>query len=554
MRPRWLYIGIFSWMAVVGGRFLAIFMESHLGWNTDEIGSVLAAAQGVGLLTKACWSGTTADRWELNYPGYGHAMMMVGGIIFGTLALFGHDLIPLEWWEIHVLFRLLYAFGLAMIFPAMDGMCLEYLTTKSITTTTTTTTTKVVVDTEGSDKTNSHQGWARERLWGAVSWGITNIILAIGLDRIGFRIIRTMSLIVTTLVLLIVYGYTKGLRQVPTRLGYAVGNQDCNLPHDDTMTEAGHEDDDPETNQEENAIPSSNTHKDSQATTEATKSTLQILLLLGSTLFGASFMVAQITQSSGQAIVDQLVFLYFADELGSSYTIMGMTVVLTIIFEIPIFQMAPWFLNKWGPGPLIPLAAISYVSRVIGYSLITNPIHVLWLEPLHGVTYACVATAGVEIVVVTLQRASMDASSTSSSYSSSSSKETVTRSSNSSAGQSALQVLIGNGSISGLLAGGWLQETFGPRIMYRVSAFVVATGASLFTIALFRQERETPKYPSVAIEDEDDNDNSSLSPCVHQKNDIIGKGKTDTSLTSLQPRRTLELVSLVDRDDENIAR
>ena len=68
---------------------------------------------------------------------------------------------------------------------------------------------------------------------------------------------------------------------------------------------------------------------------------------------------------------------------------MGWTVVLTVAFEIPLFQIAPLRLKAWGPGILIPMAAVSYVVRVFGYSLIPegHVAYVLCLEPLHGVTY-----------------------------------------------------------------------------------------------------------------------------------------------------------------------
>lgn len=90
------------------------------------------------------------------------------------------------------------------------------------------------------------------------------------------------------------------------------------------------------------------------------------------------------------SVVDSLVFLFF-EYLGSSYTVMGMTVLLTVSFEIPIFRMAPALLERFGSGTLLLVASFSYIVRAVGYSCI--PVGHIWyvlgLEPLHGVTYAC---------------------------------------------------------------------------------------------------------------------------------------------------------------------
>ena len=88
--------------------------------------------------------------------------------------------------------------------------------------------------------------------------------------------------------------------------------------------------------------------------------------------------------------MDNLVFIFF-EYLGSSYTIMGMTVLLTVSFEIPIFQVAPSLLERFGSGTLLLVASACYIVRAVGYSCIPKGhiLYVLGLEPLHGVTYAC---------------------------------------------------------------------------------------------------------------------------------------------------------------------
>lgn len=72
---------------------------------------------------------------------------------------------------------------------------------------------------------------------------------------------------------------------------------------------------------------------------------------------------------SSALLVENLVFLFF-EFLGSSNTICGIAVALTVLFEIPIFHVAPTLLRNYGVGWLLLLANAFFVVRVIGYTLI----------------------------------------------------------------------------------------------------------------------------------------------------------------------------------------
>eukprot|EP00560_Eucampia_antarctica_P003146 CAMPEP_0197837232 /NCGR_PEP_ID=MMETSP1437-20131217/31510_1 /TAXON_ID=49252 ORGANISM="Eucampia antarctica, Strain CCMP1452" /NCGR_SAMPLE_ID=MMETSP1437 /ASSEMBLY_ACC=CAM_ASM_001096 /LENGTH=149 /DNA_ID=CAMNT_0043444099 /DNA_START=123 /DNA_END=572 /DNA_ORIENTATION=+ len=136
----------------------------------------------------------------------------------------------------------------------------------------------------------------------------------------------------------------------------------------------------------------------------------------------------------------------------------GLTVAVTVMFEIPIFEYAPLMLQRFGLGPLLQISAIAYIVRVIGYTFIPqyHPALVLFLEPLHGVTYACATASSVEFA---------------SQYSPKGYEAS---------GQGILSLFGGAGVFIGLLAGGLLGELFGPRVMYRCLAANVAFGAALF--------------------------------------------------------------------------
>ena len=150
---------------------------------------------------------------------------------------------------------------------------------------------------------------------------------------------------------------------------------------------------------------------------------------------------------------------------------MGLTVILTVAFEIPIFHVAPKLLQEWGASVLLLVAAGCYITRVIGYTLIPEGkvYLVLLLEPLHGVTFACATTAGVEVLSQLTPRGSEGTA------------------------QSLLQLFVGTGAVLGLLFGGWAVEALGPRMMYRMAALVVLLGSSLFASVRLRHGEAIPK-------------------------------------------------------------
>jgi hypothetical protein len=94
------------------------------------------------------------------------------------------------------------------------------------------------------------------------------------------------------------------------------------------------------------------------------------------------------------SVVENLIFLYF-EFLGGSNTLCGLTVAVTVLFELPIFHYASEVL-RWMELPvwMFQWGCVAYVVRVIGYSIVpeSRAMWVLVLEPLHGVTIGFVLT------------------------------------------------------------------------------------------------------------------------------------------------------------------
>merc|ERR1712048_121926 len=154
----------------------------------------------------------------------------------------------------------------------------------------------------------------------------------------------------------------------------------------------------------------------------------------------------------GMALMEDLIFLYFQD-LHASYTICGLSVVVTVIFEIPFFAVAPTMLKAFGTEGLLFLAGLCWIVRGVGYTLIPGGAWILIFEPFHGVTYAAWQTSSVEYMA------------------------SITPPHLSASGQtflSSLRNLLG--TTTGNLFGGMVIDHFGEAALYRGVAVAVAIG------------------------------------------------------------------------------
>jgi MFS family permease len=437
-RPRSLYAAVFVWLSITGGRFLAPFLEHEAGLSGFQIGMLLSLYQLVSVASSFV-SGSIGDAMESKYPGKGRALVLVVAVGMGSLLVLLHGVAH---WVSSPVFETVYWYGLlrvfsavssSFVFPALDSICLEYLK---------------------QQPDRSPQEYGKERLFGAISWAVINGCLGFYLDVTAgdfALVIYPTTIASTLLVFATVFVYWRNCHNASVSSTGRFKKRSSNL-------EAAGEP--PEENNKSGAS--------SCTTTDTTVAAEQIppsslLRTICMSWFGLSFVVCTITLSSGQAVVEHLVFLFF-EILGSTYTMMGLTVILTVAFEIPIFHIAPKLLHEWGAGVLLLVAAGCYITRVIGYTLIPEGkvALVLLLEPLHGVTFACATTAGVEVLSRLTPRGSEATA------------------------QSLLQLFVGAGSVMGLLFGGWATEALGQRIMYRMAALVVLLGSVVFGSVLFR--------------------------------------------------------------------
>lgn len=487
-RPRLLYGSVFVWISVTGGRFLAPLLQDA-GLTESQIGLCLALQT---VLSSVCSSasGAYADARELQLPGRGRAQALLGGIVLGSSAfllqgLLHHyrqnqgnnestnddgDLVSTVVW--HMVLRCVYAASTSMVSPVLDGLTLDFLNSHN---------------SDGNNK-SSKSDFGQERLWGAVSWAIANLIIGPSLDRWGFVSLYIYAVISTVGVIATIVIYTtsqqrldqKGYTTVPVETTASISVLD---PHVDVLD--GYEDEVQSPipkgfiKQKSHIVEDSESIHDNKDTVPFHK----LVQLLFITSFGVAFMLALFCLSIGAAVVESLIFLYF-EVLGSSFTLCALTVLLTVLFEIPIFHVAPKLLKTYGSANMLLLACICYMTRVVGYSIVPegHPWWVLLFEPLHGITYACASLSSVDFVAQLVPEG----------YEAS--------------GQGMLYTLRGCGSVVGLLFGGYGAEFFGPRIMYRVLATIVSIGFGVLLMASFNQ----PFRQSPVLDEGNDRNNQKL--------------------------------------------
>ena len=182
----------------------------------------------------------------------------------------------------------------------------------------------------------------------------------------------------------------------------------------------------------------------------------------GSRCLLGTFFVLMFALAAGMSLVENLLFLYFAEDLKTSYSVMGLSVVVTVSFEIPLFALSGIMLRRLGEVRMILIGVACYSIRVFAYTMIddSNKLLVLLFEPMHGITVACAYSARVIYV----------------------SKALATENSQALA-QSTITVITALGMMVGTFTGGFMEQFLGSGFMYRFYATLVAMCALVYYFA-----------------------------------------------------------------------
>ncbi|KAG2499955.1 hypothetical protein HYH03_002240 [Edaphochlamys debaryana] len=102
------------------------------------------------------------------------------------------------------------------------------------------------------------------------------------------------------------------------------------------------------------------------------------------------FLVTATIMGYGFGTIDSFLFLYL-QQMGATGTLMGLTLTVTCMAEVPAFQLQDRLLDSWGVTAALDLVQLVYVLRLALYTLLPRLGAVAWVLPievLHGVTFA----------------------------------------------------------------------------------------------------------------------------------------------------------------------
>jgi len=213
--------------------------------------------------------------------------------------------------------------------------------------------------------------FGQARLYGAVSWALMSIVIGYLAEMTGSWAIATIPAALLGALLTVMTGRALLLET----------EEDRNTDYARVI--------------EEDTEDSTITKNDEQGDSVTP---LGALRKFTATAFSTVFLLSLFALSTGTSIVEFLSFEYFTSQLQASPSLNGWTVLVTVIFEVPIFHYAGTLERRIGYIKMLMISMLSYSTRVIGYTLVPEAWMILLLEPLHGVTYALGKTASISFV------------------------------------------------------------------------------------------------------------------------------------------------------------
>jgi MFS transporter, PPP family, 3-phenylpropionic acid transporter len=170
------------------------------------------------------------------------------------------------------------------------------------------------------------------------------------------------------------------------------------------------------------------------------------------------FLITALIASMGSGIVHNYLFLYLSD-LGASETLMGLSLTMATLSEMPVFFFSGWLLRKVGARGLLLVAITAYVVRLLAYTLMPPVWLVLPINLLHGLTFSALWVAGVSYV-----------------------NEVTPKGSGATAQGLFSGLTMGLGSATGAVLGGTLYDSLGPIVVFQAAALWIAVGLIFFWV------------------------------------------------------------------------
>ena len=105
-----------------------------------------------------------------------------------------------------------------------------------------------------------------------------------------------------------------------------------------------------------------------------------------------TFLIVILVMGTCMATIEVFLF-WFLQDLNGSHLLMGLSLCMTCITEVPIMFYSGHLIKWIGHHGVLYLTFVCYTVRYLSYSFIPNAWYVLAIEPLHGITFGAMWAA-----------------------------------------------------------------------------------------------------------------------------------------------------------------
>ncbi len=160
----------------------------------------------------------------------------------------------------------------------------------------------------------------------------------------------------------------------------------------------------------------------------------------------------------GMATINTYQFVYMQD-IGMSKTLMGISLTLSTLSELPIMFFADYLVRKLKPSGLLVLGMAAIGARLLLYAAFNFPVGLLLAQVIHGLTFPLIWIAGVSF-----------------------SHEHAPAGLDATAQGLFGSVMMNFGGAAGSFLGGLVYQSAGGRGMYLTFGLLVLCGLGLFSL------------------------------------------------------------------------
>jgi PPP family 3-phenylpropionic acid transporter len=171
------------------------------------------------------------------------------------------------------------------------------------------------------------------------------------------------------------------------------------------------------------------------------------------------FLLVVLIQGMSLSIFLNFLFLHLED-MGASRALMGLSLTVATVSELPFWFYSDRLLDKWGSRRLLMFSLVMYLVRAFAYALMWQPWLVLPISLLHGPSFSAMWAAGVAYAA-----------------------ETAPEGLGATAQALFASTSFGLGGMMGGFVGGWLYEDLGGSLMYMWVGIGLSLGWVFFVLA-----------------------------------------------------------------------